>query len=185
MRDGVAPAYYWSRLVLNAQPGALSQPHGTGPSGGLLTQITSHGWFALKPGDGGVVSFDPIDASYCSIVLYDIWGRSLEYRDHLTSLNGAQMAADADGNFSFVIAAQDPGVHNWLDTTGLHEFVVGLRWQGISPNVKHPPQVRTQVANAEHIAGAIPAAIRKVSSEQRATQIRDRKEAYDRRFVDA
>jgi hypothetical protein len=181
MRDGVAPAYYWCRLVLNAQPGALTQPKGTGPSGGLLTQITSHGWFSLKDDEIGVVSFDPIEASYCSIVLYDIWGRSLEYRDHLTSLNGAQMARDTDGNFSFVIAAHDPGVHNWLNTMGLHEFSVGLRWQGISPNVKAPPHVDTHVGGLS----LVPAAIRKITPDERAAQIRERQQTHDRRFAEA
>lgn len=185
MRDGVTPAYYWSRLVLNAQPGSLSQPTGTGPSGGLLTQITSHGWFALKEGEVGVVSFDPVEATYCSIVLYDIWGRSLEYRDHLTSLNNTQMEADADGRFSFVISPRDPGVHNWLDTTGLHEFTMGVRWQGLSPNVKTPPQVSTHVVNAGQLGTVLPPAIRKLSAEQRAAQIRERQQAYDRRFVES
>ena len=184
MRDGVAPAYYWSRLILNAAPGALSQPHGTGPSGGLLTQITSHGWFALKPGEAGIVSFDPIEATYCSIVLYDIWGRSLEYRDHLTSINSAQMAADDDGNVSFVISASDPGVHNWLDTTGLHEFAVGLRWQGLSPDVRKPPRVSTRLVDSAALASALPAAIRKVTAEQRAEQLRARAQGYDRRLAE-
>jgi hypothetical protein len=184
MRDGVAPAYYWSRLVLNARPGEMSQPHGTGPSGGLLTQVTSHGWLALKDGEAAIVRFDPLEAAYCSMVLYDIWGRSLEYRDHLTSLNTSQMAADADGAFSFVISAQDPGVHNWLDTTGLHEVSVGLRWQGISPNAKTPPRVTTQVVDASQLPPAISAGVRRVSPEQRAAQIRERQEAYDRRFVE-
>jgi hypothetical protein len=184
MRDGVTPAYYWARLVLNAQPGAMSQPHGTGPSGGLLTQITSHGWFALQPGEVGVISFDPIEASYCSIVLYDIWGRTLEYRDHLTSLNSAQMAADADGNISFVISAQDPGVHNWLDTMGLHEFAVGLRWQGISPNATKPPHVTTHVVDAGQLAGVMPAGIRKVTPEERAAQLHARQVSHDRRYIE-
>jgi len=185
MRDGVTPAYYWSRLVLNAQPGVLSPPQGTGLSGGLLTQITSHGWFALKDGEVAIVTFDPIEAAYCSIVLYDIWGRSLEYRDHLTSLNNAQMTPDGDGNFSFVIAARDPGAHNWLDTTGLHEFAAGLRWQGISSKAKTPPRVQTRIVDAGQLPQAMPAAIRKSSPEQRAAQIRERQAAYDLRFVQA
>jgi hypothetical protein len=184
MRDGVMPAYYWCRLVLNGPSGTMKQPHGTGPSGGLLTQISSSGWFALKNGEAVVISSNPIEAKYCSIVLYDIWGRSLEYRDHLTSLNSTQMQADTDGNFSFVIAPSDPGVHNWLDTLGLHEFSVGLRWQGISPTVKQPPHIETRVVDAKELPGTMSPAIRKVSSDQRAAQIRQRQETYDRRFAE-
>ena len=86
---------------------------------------------------------------------------------------------------SFVVAADDPGVHNWLDTTGLHEFAVGLRWQGISPNVKKPPQVSTRVVDAGQLSSTMPTAIRKVSAEQRAAQIRERQQGYDRRFVES
>jgi hypothetical protein len=184
MRDGVAPAYYWSRLVLNSRPGALSQPQGTGPSGGLLTQITSHGWFALNEGEEALISFNPIAASYFSIVLYDIWGRSLEYRDYLTSLNNAQTAPDADGNISFVIAARDPGIHNWLDTTGLHEFSVGLRWQGISPSAKTPPHVSTHVFDGSALADRLPASVRRILPDERAAQLRERQQDHDRRNVE-
>jgi len=185
MRDGVQPAYYWCRLVLNGPSGAMKQPHGTGASGGLLTQVSSSGWFALNPDEAVIVSFAPIAAAYCSMVLYDLWGRSLEYRDHLTSLNSSQMVADGDGNFTFVIAAKDPGVRNWLDTTGLHEFAVGLRWQGISPEVKEPPQVHTRVVAGTALAGALPPTIRKLTAAERAEQIRVRRQGYDRRFLES
>jgi hypothetical protein len=95
------------------------------------------------------------------------------------------MEADGDGNFSLVIAAKDPGVHNWVDTLGLHEFSAGLRWQGISPNAKRPPHIETRVIDAKLLPEAMPAKIRKVSPEQRAAQIRQRQETYDRRFVEA
>jgi hypothetical protein len=36
------------------------------------------------------------------------------------TLNMSQMAADNDGSFTSVVAHQDPGVYNWLDTRNPH-----------------------------------------------------------------
>jgi hypothetical protein len=185
MHVGVAPAYYWARLVLNVPVGTLVQPHGTGPSGGLLTQISAPGWFALKDGEAAIVTFSDVLSAYRSIVLYDIWGRTLEYRDHLTSMNNTMMVPDDDGRFSFVIAATDPGVHNWLDTMGLHEVAVGLRWQGIFENAKNPPHVETRVAAMPDLKTLLPVGIRTITREQRAKQLLERQQTYDMRFVGA
>jgi len=184
MQMGVAPAYYWSRLVLNAPANTLSQPHGTGPSGGLLTQQTSHGWFNLKEGQSALITFSTIDAAYQSIVLYDVWGRSLEYRDHLTSLNTSQTAPNADGNFSFVLSPDDPGVHNWLNTMGLGEFCVGIRWQGIAPHVTEPPHVSASLLKTDALEQSLSATIQRVTAEQRREQIQRRQRTHDRRYIE-
>jgi len=185
MQLGVAPAYYWNRLILNAPGQTMSQPKGTGPSGGLLTQQTSHGWLVLNEGQSAIMNFTQIEAAYTSIVLYDMWGRSLEYRDHLTSLNNTQMKPDADGSFSFVIAAEDPGVHNWLDTMGLNELNAGIRWQGISPSVTEPPRVSVAVIGSGELSRSMPDGIERVTQAQRAAQIARRQQEYDRRFTEA
>ena len=50
-----------------------------------------------------------------------MWNRHLQTYDFAhrqVSLNRAQTTLDADGAFSIVIAHEDPGVPNWLDTEG-------------------------------------------------------------------
>jgi hypothetical protein len=42
------------------------------------------------------------------------------YWSRTGSMNMSQMAAESDGSFTYVVAHQDPGVYNWLDTGGLH-----------------------------------------------------------------
>jgi len=101
MHDGVAAMVYWERITLNEPMGTYRQPQLTGPSGGLLTQMSASGWVRLADDEAFLATCDPVEASYFSHVLYDLWGRSLEYRDHFTSLNNAQMAPDADGRFTF------------------------------------------------------------------------------------
>lgn len=36
---------------------------------------------------------------------------------------------NADGSYTYVVGPEDPGVANWLDTAGLHDGYILLRWQ--------------------------------------------------------
>ncbi len=185
MHDGVAAMYYWQNLVLNQPEGTFKPPQLTGPSGGLLTQMSSAGWVKLADDEAFVVTCDAVDASYFSHVLYDIWGRSLEYRDHFTSLNNAQMAPDEDGRFTFVVSASDPGVHNWLETLGLHELHTSFRWQGITPENVKAPEITTRKVKLRKLETALPAGIRRVTPRDRAVQRVDRQRGYDKRYVES
>ena len=48
------------------------------------------------------------------------WWEAIDFTARQSSLNHAQARLDADGVFRGVIAHEDPGVPNWLDTAG-HE----------------------------------------------------------------
>jgi hypothetical protein len=54
-----------------------------------------------------------------------------DYRYRSCSLNRAQMKADAEGRFRFVVASEDPGVPNWIDTEG--HAVGTLYWRFLLP----------------------------------------------------
>src|SRR5207247_1570169 len=43
-------------------------------------------------------------------------------------LNKAQSLPNRDGSYTYVVSAVDPGVHNWIDTSGTHEGILTLRW---------------------------------------------------------
>jgi len=184
MHDGVKSMFYWQWLLRNIPEGTLKQPHRIGPSGGLLTQLSSSGWLKLGEDEAFVITVDPLDASYFSIVSYDLWGRTREYRDHQTSLNTSQMAADANGQFTFVLSSEDPGIHNWIDTMGLHELSEGFRWQGISPTETREPKVTWQKVPLANLSMAIPRGVAKVTPKQRTAQLDARRRGYDRRFID-
>ncbi|MET0658959.1 MAG: hypothetical protein ABW110_12470, partial [Steroidobacteraceae bacterium] len=73
-----------------------------------------------------------IGAKYIGFQLTDPWLRSVDYWSHNSSLSDRQAKANADGTYTYVIAPKDPGVHNWLDTGGLNDGDVLVRWEGIS-----------------------------------------------------
>jgi hypothetical protein len=50
-----------------------------------------------------------------------IWNRfiqSFDYRNRNISLNRKQTVLESDGSFRMILAHEDPGVPNWLDTEG-------------------------------------------------------------------
>lgn len=63
-----------------------------------------------------------------NIVLYSPVLNSLEHRYRRTSLTGAQLQCDAQGNYEIAIAAAKPaGAANWLDTEGRPEGLFVIR----------------------------------------------------------
>jgi hypothetical protein len=66
-------------------------------------------------------------ARYFSVTLYNAWLESFDYRRHHISLNHARLRTEPDGSFEIVLAHQDPGAPNWLDTAGHDEGYVLIR----------------------------------------------------------
>jgi hypothetical protein len=71
------------------------------------------------------------------------WWISLDAARRSGAFNTAQLKPNRDGSITYVIAARDPGVHNWLDTGGLHEGIIQVRWQGTPAGVTALPDAIT------------------------------------------
>jgi hypothetical protein len=158
-------------------------PPATGPSGGLLTQALSNGWFDLQEDEALMVEVDPMGARYLSLQIWDPWMFSLNYRDQTGSLNKAQACADGDARYRFVIAKHDPGVHNWINTDGLLEGGVAMRWQGLQHGLKRDGIALTaRRVPIARLHVELPGDTRWVNSEERREQHAARRAAHDRRF---
>ena len=106
---------------LNAASGATG--------GGMSTNLYAGGVFELGPDEALVVENRIRRApQYVGFQLSNLWGESIEYANQLGSLNGFQAPPDADGVVRLVIAHRDPGVPNWVDTTGHPEGFMSPRW---------------------------------------------------------
>ena len=140
--------------------------------------------FRIAADEALVVTVDPMGAGYLGFQIADPWGASPDYVEHTSSLNAAQAEANADGTISFVVAPADPMVPNWIDSTGLEEGTLMIRWQALAPGGIVPERsVRSAalVKQAE-LARVLPAAIRRVTPAERRTQIDARRAAYQRRL---
>lgn len=65
---------------------------------------------------------------YAGVVLWTRFRQSFDYLNRRVSLNRAQTTLEADGSYRMVIAAEDPGVPNWLDSGGRESGLVYWRF---------------------------------------------------------
>src|SRR4051794_202837 len=94
-------------------------------------QIKWHqAYFDLADDEALVVEVMPPDCDYWMIALHNHWMETLDYVHHQATLNCHSAKLEDDGSVRFVVAREDPGVANWLDTAGHRRGTVGVRWVG-------------------------------------------------------
>lgn len=146
--------------------------------GGANDIILGHGHFDLDPSSALLVEVRPARARYWSLDLANPWRESLDYANHVTSLNGDQAVVDDDGYFRAVVAHTDPGVPNWLDTMGHPSGAMIFRWV-VSDEA--PAPACTVVPHTD-IRRHLPAATPVVTDNERRAQIAERYGQVMRRF---
>jgi hypothetical protein len=85
---------------------------------------------------------------------------------------------DDDGVFRAVVAHRDPGVANWIDTAGHTEGPMILR----CVRTESAPVPTTRVVRFDELDTVLPSSTQRVTPEQRAGTIADRRAAVARRF---
>ena len=128
-----------------------------------------------------VLTLDPIGAKYLSVQLASGWLSSLDYLHHTASLNLSQAKPNTDGTLTLLVAPKDPGVTNWLDTTGLHEDTLFVRWQKL-PGLLDAHAQGVRSVRLVKVAELDPTLPRLTPAERKAQQI-ERALAYARRYT--
>jgi hypothetical protein len=85
---------------------------------GAVDIFYSSGTFQLGPDEALVMEGTIPPSRFTNVMLWNVHMQTLDYRTRCNSLNQAQIAPEPDGSYRIVISAQDPGVPNWLDTSG-------------------------------------------------------------------
>jgi len=80
--------------------------------------------------------------------LDNYWMESLDYRYHRITVNKHTARYEEDGSVVLYVAAQDPGVGNWIDTAGHADGTMCWRWIGADEH----PGLETRVVKLEEIA---------------------------------
>jgi hypothetical protein len=124
--------------------------------GGLATQYSSVGHFDLSPDQAMVITLPASDAPYLGFQLGSLWYISLDYINHQTSLNAAQAQVDPDGKIRIVVADQNPGVTNWVETLGHRRGFLQFRWQRVSRELTDADGPSAAVVDFDGIAAALP-----------------------------
>ncbi len=120
------PEWFYLKLPVNT----MTEPRLT--PGGLATQYSSAGHYELADDEALIVTVPASDAPYQGFQLGSMWYISLDFINHQTSLTAHQAHRDPDGLLRFVISAKDPGLANWVETTGHARGYLQIRWQRTS-----------------------------------------------------
>jgi hypothetical protein len=138
---------------------------------GQVAQSYYQGLFDVPDGHALVLEAPiPGRCRYWSVQLTDLSYTSLDWVYHQSSLNGFQAEVDADGHFRAVISAADPGVANWLDTTGLERGTILGRWNHASDS----PLPALELVELARLHERLPPGTLRVSPAQRALRLRRR-----------
>ena len=106
-----------------------------------------HGFWNLAADECLLIETPEPEGDYWGFQLSNALWNTLDYANRQTSLNRTQAHVDADGQLRIVLANEDPGVPNWLDTLGHQEGAIHVR---LSP-VRRAAPARSQQDLAETV----------------------------------
>ncbi|BBY05896.1 hypothetical protein [Mycobacterium noviomagense] len=144
------PQWFYLNIPVNTMVAPRLTP------GGLATQYSSAGHFDLQPGQALVITVPVSDAPYLGFQLGSMWYISLDYINHQTSLNATQAQADSDGKIRIVVADQNPGVTNWVETLGHRRGFLQFRWQRVSRELTEADGPTVDLIDFDAIPAALP-----------------------------
>ncbi|APE35284.1 hypothetical protein BOX37_16520 [Nocardia mangyaensis] len=144
------PQWFYLDLPVNT----LTAPRLT--PGGLSTQYSSVGHFDLADDQALIITVPKSDAPYQGFQLGSLWYISLDYVNHQTSLNHAQAQVDPDGLIRMVVCKRNPGIANWIETTGRTRGILQFRWQRTDRPMTEADGPTVAVAGIDQVAQHLP-----------------------------
>jgi hypothetical protein len=115
-----------AETALNALDGSLQDFFWR--AGGDPQIFYLQGYFRLAEDEALVIETDVPECLFWNFQLDNYWMESLDYRYLSVALNKANAKVEDDGKLILVIAAQDKGIGNFIDTSGHLEGGMILRW---------------------------------------------------------
>src|SRR5271168_2612526 len=137
------------------------------------------GRWELNPDEALIVEVEPPEGIYWSYSIGNPWWETIHYGRHQSSLNAHQAAVDSDGLVRVVLCGRDPGVANWLDTAGHSNGPVILR----CVRTTTAPTPRARLVAFDEVASALPAQTKRVTPDERAVVLEQRRRAVQERFA--
>ncbi len=97
-------------------------------AGGDESIIYYHSHWKLAPDEALVIEVKPPACDTWNFQLNNYWMESLDYRYYDICINKAGAKYEKDGTVKLVVAHEDPGHPNWIQTCGHHEGTMCWRW---------------------------------------------------------
>lgn len=140
-------------------------------------RMAAHMVWRLAPDEALVVEMD-MHAGFWIFGMGGALMGSLDFLHRPVSYTPARTKVDADGVVRLVIAHDDPGVHNWLDTQGFSDG--NLTYRNLL--TQNPATFRTRLVKRDEVMRHLPRATAMVTPGERATMLLERYRAVKLRF---
>ena len=168
-----------TRRPLKARAQVNDLPAPMLPVGGAQNMLHGACTWDLEPDQALLVEFEPPEVSYWGNQTYIAdWMVPLDFADRVTSLNHLQLHVDDDGKVRIVLSESDPGVPNWLDTSGLRTGLVTYRY--VRPRTQPTPT--SKVIAVADVRDQVHSSTPTFSADDRHEQIAARRRGVARRF---
>ncbi len=146
----------WIADQANITPLALGEPNTVEPP--YPVPNTTFGWaagdaayamgsFRLAADEALVISGRSPECAFWNLCLWNAFLHTYNYDYDRVTINGSQVVYETDGSWEIVVAAHDPGHHNWISTQGHSEGRLWFRW--FLP-ASTPEQPRVQVITIDN-----------------------------------
>ena len=140
-------------------------------------RLAAHMCWALAPEEALVVEFDAHDG-FWMVSMGGAFMNSMDYLYRPVSYTPARTRIDKDGKVRLVLAHEDPGYHNWLDTQG---FSAGnLTYRNLMS--ERGTAFATRLVKRVDLAAALPEDTARSTPRERVAQMHTRFDSIRRRY---
>lgn len=140
-------------------------------------RMAAHMIWQLEPDEALIVEMDNHDGFWI-FGMGGVFVGSMDFLYRPVSYTPARTRVDSDNVVRFVIAHDDPGVHNWLDTQGFSDG--NLTYRNLMS--QNPASFRTRLVKCRDLMSHLPADTAMVNAAGRAQMLLDRYHAIKLRF---
>lgn len=179
MRDWPDHPYRYSGGVVDpCQPNRFPDNRAANsPQDARRGRLAAHMVWELPADRALIVELDAHEG-FWMVSLGGVLMNSFDYLYRPVSYTPARAHVDPDGKVRLVLAHDDPGYHNWLDTQGFERG--NLTYRDLL--TRTPTTLRTRLVERTSLEQALPPASARVTRAQRAQQLQTRFEAVRKRY---
>lgn len=180
MRDW--PEHSWATsggVVDPGQPNRFpADRHANDASDAKRGRMAAHMVWQLGPDEALIVEMDNHDGFWI-FNMGNVFVGSMDFLHRCVSYTPARTRVGADNVVRFVIAHDDPGVHNWLDTQGFSHG--NLTYRNLMS--QNAATFRTKLVKRADLMAQLPEDTAMTTPEERVRQLQDRYHSIKLRFA--
>lgn len=150
---------------------------------GIKPAMIKMGLFHLADDEALVVNVLPQAAEYMSFSVTSPWQVTRSFIEKTATRTSRQSHQNADGTYTYVLSRRDPGVANWMDTVGLLDGGMAMRWEGINaPEADSNAAIKSvKLVKLNALRSELPADFPSVSAAERSSEVASRRADYEAR----